>query len=164
MIVRKIWKNIENTATNNPNRAINKAYWFGFSMAALGAELGMYFYDLKKRGERVLFKERIEKGELKFYDVEKCSDTSIKLHQIKIVRVSFDVDDIAFIDHSGRRKHTSMFNLFYDYIMDSPKDSPSIIIPDWIRQDLNLPLGKYIWNNDLDLYVFENSLNKEKED
>lgn len=163
MIIRKNWKNIENTAINNPNRAINKAYWFGFSMAALGAELGLYFYDLKKRGERVLFKERIEKGELKFYEVEKCSDTSIKLHQIKIIKVRFDVDDIVFIDHTGRRRHTSRPDLFYNYLVEDSKDS-SIIIQSWIRRDLNLPAGKYIWNNDLDLYVFENSLNKEKED
>ena len=162
MIIRKIWKNIENTAINNPNRAIDKAYWFGASVALLGAELGLHFDNLIKRGERVLFKERIEKGELKFYDIEKCSDTSIKLHQIKIIKVRFDVDDIIFIDHTGRRRHTSRPDLFCNYLVED--SSTSIIIQPWIRQDLNLPLGKYIWNNDLDLYVFENSLNKKKED
>ena len=161
MIIR-IWKNIRNTAINNPNRAIDKAYWFGASVAFLGAKLGWHFDNLIKRGERVLFKERIEKGELKFYDIEKCSDTSIKLHQIKIVRVSFAVDDIAFIDHSGRIKHTSRFNLFYDYLVEDSKGSSSIIIQPWIRRDLNLPIGNYIKNND-DLYVFENSLNKEED-
>ena len=163
-MIGKIWKNIRNTAINNPNRAIDKAYWFGVSAALFGAQLGLHFDNLIKRGERVLFKERIEMGELKFYDIEKCSDTSIKLHQIKIIKVRFDVDDIVFIDYTGRRRHTSRLDLFYNYLVEDSKDpSPSMIIQDWIRRDLNLPLGKYIWNNDLNLYVFENSLNKEED-
>ena len=116
-MIGKIWKNIENTAINNPNRAIGKAYWFGASVAFLGAQFGLHLDSLIKRGERVLFKERIEKGELKFYDIEKCSDTSIKLHPIKIIKVRFDVDDIVFINYSFSKNSSFviLLNLFLNF-------------------------------------------------
>lgn len=149
-MIRKIWKNKDDYWFG---------YWFGYLSGIGVITIASKLDNLIKRGERVLFKEKVERGEIKFYDVEKCSDTSVKFHPIKIVRVSFDVDDVTFIDRFGGKIHTTISNLFSNHGVNY-MNGEGIVFEKFFD---GLPLGSYINLKNNGLYIHEDSLNKEED-